>query len=1263
MKTLSPHARQLPLRHISLRVPWHDGGWNGTVCHKPSQNSSCLILPHVRESREDKEEDALAGVAWQTLPQAQWPPCIGERGGFMAPFELDRVVTHPYADSSPAHRHFAPTPFRIPAYAAPCIPFSWMLKDMALEKVQLLDLNFRLELEQQAHEAMGFETSWVQTKHNHQVMLDTFFSAIQPRRSLCFFYAKATPLTDDPRRVIVGVGWVTAVGPAVEYRYHSEGPIQALLWERSVQHSIRPEAEDGFLLPYQELLAYLEQHPGEQANDYIAFAPDDHFWSFSYGAEHVSNDGAIGSLLVCARAVQQIAKVLPGPWDKVLRWIDERLNELWQMRGPCPGLGAALNAFGVEKGTLLAYELEHKLATKYPEGNIDPWPFVDELFRSPEHLPADLRSTITPTLSEKWRRLAAERRQLLQLLSRFDLLADQAKRYYVHEDSGRAAARIQLTDTDTLRNPYLLYENDRQTVNPIGVDTIDRGLFPETVVREKHPLPIPSHVDDPTDPRRVRAFVIERLELAALQGDTLLPRVEVIRQIRDSEVQPPCPIDGDLMNIVDPTLAPAVVGAQLADGTAAYQLKRLQEMGALIRREVERRAKAKPHSSSINWRSLLDDRLDFGISEAERRQRSADPTEQDARREKTAALEQLFASRVSVLIGPAGTGKTTLLQVLCSQPEVARDGVLLLAPTGKARVRLETQTGLSGAKTVAQFLVPIDRYDGETGIYRLSEREPVEGYRTVVVDEASMLTEEQLAALLNGLRGIERLVLVGDPRQLPPIGAGRPFLDVVRRLAPDTIESRFPRVGPGYAELTVRRRQVGLLRDDLLLAEWFSGRPLDAAADEIWDRMSGKQVSENLRFVRWESEGELQARLLEILQEELHLSGKGDSIGFEQSLGGTPFGDNGAIYFWAGRHPGELGACGKVESWQILSPTRGSAYGVEALNRLVQTTFRGKTKERAQTRWRPIPKPMGREEILYGDKVICTTNKHRKDVFPEQGSLNYVANGEIGIVVGQYKGKKANYRSLPWKLEVEFASQPGYRYDFKKWEFGDERAAMLELAYALTIHRTQGSEFGRTIVILPNPCRLLSRELLYTALTRQRDRLVILHQGDIHELLRYSADSYSEAARRLSNLFTPPRPVQIADRFLEDGLIHRTLRGDSVRSKSEVIIANMLYQKGIGDYRYEARLTSPDGSVRYPDFTIEDAAMGITYYWEHLGMLRDPGYRSRWERKLAWYRTQNILPLEEGGGEAGTLIITTDDAEGGIDSVAIAELIEQHLLG
>jgi hypothetical protein len=81
---------------------------------------------------------------------------------------------------------------------------------------------------------------------------------------------------------------------------------------------------------------------------------------------------------------------------------------------------------------------------------------------------------------------------------------------------------------------------------------------------------------------------------------------------------------------------------------------------------------------------------------------------------------------------------------------------------------------------------------------------------------------------------------------------------------------------------------------------------------------------------------------------------------------------------------------------------------------------------------------------------------------------------------------------------------------------------------------------------------------------------------------------HSETARRLTNLFSDPKPVEHVRVFLEEGLIHRTSRGELVRSKSEVIIANLLHTLGI-TYAYEQSFTGQDGSVRYPDFTIEDA--------------------------------------------------------------------------
>lgn len=214
----------------------------------------------------------------------------------------------------------------------------------------------------------------------------------------------------------------------------------------------------------------------------------------------------------------------------------------------------------------------------------------------------------------------------------------------------------------------------------------------------------------------------------------------------------------------------------------------------------------------------------------------------------------------------------------------------------------------------------------------------------------------------------------------------------------------------------------------------------------------------------------------------------------------------------------------------------------------------------------------------------------------------------------------------------------------------------------MTVHKTQGSEFGQTILVIPNPCRILSRELLYTALTRQQERVVLLVQGELHDLHRFTSDSASEIKRRMTNLFELSTPTEtVVDRrkvFLDGNLVYRTDRGELVQSKSEWIIADKLLAAGIVNYVYEQPIVL-DGTERWPDFTIHDDDRGITWYWEHLGRMDLPRYRQRWAVKERAYAKEGIVPLKsfKPAKSKGILLTTVEDGSRGDLGEQIAEAI------
>ncbi len=1244
------YNKKYPLKHLSVRVAWHDRAWDGSVCNNPKANSSCLILKGCAEKRDDQKEQELTGKLFHELAEADIPPCKSERSFFMSSHSLDRIISHPYSLMSPAtHGNLKPTPVSFPAYSLGAVPYAWMLKkddeDTSIQKAAIYGLDFDLRREPK----LTWNDVWVQEKSNQQALLTCFFEHFEENQSLVFIYAKQVPFVETSGRVLVGVGRIKRIIPSGEYE-GSDSTFASLYWENMVLHSIRPDSKDGFLLPYHKALDYQKKHPDFDPADIAVIVPADKTLEFSFVSEHVGNDTAIRMLRACLHSFQK-SKELGIVEDITAQesWIHNELARIEKLRGAYPGLSSALRAFGFEKGHFLAAEIINGL--KGP--NACPWEVLEKALVNPAmYLSESTASCAHESIRDTYqtlKRTKSQRLKFLHLLSRFDLSYDQAKILYI--SSERDSAGITHNEKDYLQNPYLIYEDLIGTIDPVAFDTIDLGMFVE---HEGELQPDGICCNDPFDSRRIRSLTVLQLESAAITGHTLLPHNHIIMNLRKLNIKPTCQITEDLFARAETYFVGKIGIVDLESDLKACQLDRYMETRRIINTKVEKRISANRLEIDANWRDLIDQK--FGLILDDEQSES----ETKARQEKAAALEEMARSRFSVLIGPAGTGKTSLLSILAEHPDISSKGILLLAPTGKARVRLETLARKSRgtAMTLAQFLSRYKRFNPVLQEYKMSGEFCDEGYETVILDESSMLTEEMLATTMDCLRRASRFILAGDHRQLPPIGAGRPFIDIVNRLVPTDHSSMFPRVYRGYNELTIRRRQGVSDREDMRLAEWFGGGAIDVSADSILNLVKSSSNSPYLRIEHWGNDKEFEEIFDRVLLEELDLKSADDVSGFNRTLGSKD-----GMYFNWDDDPA------MIESWQILSPVRERPFGVRAINRKVHLQFRKDIIARAKDHRVRLVKPVGVEQIVYGDKIINLVNKSfsKHNVFPQDKANNYLANGDIGIIVGQWVGKNSSFKGA-LKLEAVFSSHPYYKYSYHTGQFSEDRDNPLELAYALTVHKAQGSEFSKTIIVIPDPCFLLSRELLYTALTRQKDKVILLIQGETFDIRTHASDLKSESLARVTNLFYNPNMVEHKGKYLEKNLIHQASDETLLRSKSELLIYQQLINHKI-EVSYE-RLLVIDNETKLPDFTIEDPDTGKKYFWEHCGMAHDSEYMKRWVVKKAWYEANGILEVEKGGGPNGTLIVTYDKpvrtsdnlTVGAISCKEIDEIITRVLL-
>ncbi|MDP6718639.1 MAG: RNA helicase, partial [Pirellulaceae bacterium] len=229
-----------PLRHLSIRVPWHDSGWTGTVCNAPQLNGACAKLNRIASSKNEEAEASIAGASFKELSRDQWPSCIDERATFMAPFEMDQEKRHALAKQDPKrYGHFQPTLQRYPAYSAGMVPFQWMMSNNFEELGERFDLDVVASREPE----LDYKSTWIHEARNQTALLDGFSAHLRKDDSLCLFYAKHVPFVERTDRILVGAGRIKDIGPLAEYGRSGDGP-RGMLWERPVQHSIRPNGDD-----------------------------------------------------------------------------------------------------------------------------------------------------------------------------------------------------------------------------------------------------------------------------------------------------------------------------------------------------------------------------------------------------------------------------------------------------------------------------------------------------------------------------------------------------------------------------------------------------------------------------------------------------------------------------------------------------------------------------------------------------------------------------------------------------------------------------------------------------------------------------------------------------------------------------------------------------------------------------------------------------------------------------------------------------------
>ena len=392
---------------------------------------------------------------------------------------------------------------------------------------------------------------------------------------------------------------------------------------------------------------------------------------------------------------------------------------------------------------------------------------------------------------------------------------------------------------------------------------------------------------------------------------------------------------------------------------------------------------------------------------------------------------------ILLLTGGPGTGKTTSLRGIVALYERMGLDVVLLAPTGRAAKRLGEVAGRE-AQTIHRALgMSYNELTGQTA-FKKNAQDPLEAH-AVIVDEVSMVDIELMRSLLEALRPGSRMVLVGDPDQLPSVGPGNVLGDMLR-------SGVIPAVS--LTQVFRQAEQSAIIRN---------AHAVDQGQPPRLDNGQG-----DFFFLRRRSPDALVQTVVELCRDRLP---KNMNIPAEQI--------------------------------QVLSPTRKGACGTVALNRALQAALNPPDRTKRQKQW-------GDMTFRVGDRVMQTRNNYDVLWEKEDGSAGSgIFNGDVGVI--QDIDPSGELITL--------------RFDDRTAVYTADLLSQLDMAYAITVHKSQGSEYPAVLLAsAPAAPSLMVRGVLYTAITRARKLLILV--GDDTVPARMAANDkqqrrYSGLRRRL----------------------------------------------------------------------------------------------------------------------------------------------------